>query len=82
MMDYDIVEARHAGGYVVWLRFRDGTAGEINLERELYGPVFEPLRDLSIFRQFAIHPEFQTLVWPNGADFAPEFLHDSVRVTA
>ena len=81
-MDYDIVEARHVGGYVVWLRFRDGTAGEINLERELYGLVFEPLRDLSVFGQFAIHPEFQTLVWPNGADFAPEFLHDSVRVTA
>ena len=81
-MHYDVVEARHVGGYVIWLRFRDGTAGEINLERKLYGPVFEPLKDPVVFGKFAIHEEFHTLVWPNGADFAPEFLHDNVRVTA
>ena len=82
MMSYDVVEARYVGGFVIWLRFRDDTAGEIDLESELYGPMFEPLRDPSAFRQFQIHPEFQTLTWPNGADFAPEFLHDNVRVTA
>jgi Protein of unknown function (DUF2442) len=82
MMDYDVVEPRHVGGHVVRLRFRDGTAGEINLERELHGPLSEPPRDLSIFRQFAIHPEFQTPVWRSGADFAQEFLHDAVRITA
>jgi hypothetical protein len=81
-MNYDVVEARYVGGYVIWLRFRDGTTGEINLERELYGPVFEPLRDPAAFGKFVIHDEFHTLVWPNGADFAPEFLHDNVRVTA
>jgi hypothetical protein len=80
-MDYDIVEAHHVGGFVVWLRFRDGTAGEIDLERELYGPIFEPLRDPAVFSRFEIHNDFHTLVWPNGADFAPEFLHDHVRVT-
>ncbi len=82
MMPYDIVKARHVGGFVVWLRFRDGTEGEIDLEPELHGPVFEALRDPATFRNFRIHPEFQTLTWPNGADFAPEFLHDAVRVTA
>jgi hypothetical protein len=41
-----------------------------------------PLRDVEFFKTFAIHPEFQTLVWSNGADFAPEFLHDNVRVVA
>ena len=81
-MDYDILDAQYRGGYIVWLRFRDGTAGEIDLQPELHGPVFEPLHDPAVFRQFTIHPEFQTLVWPNGADFAPEFLHDNVRVTA
>jgi hypothetical protein len=80
-MDYDVIEARYVRDYVLWLRFRDGTAGEVDLAGELQGPVFQPLRDREYFKKFSIHPEFQTLVWPNGADIAPEFLHDAVRVT-
>ena len=81
IVDYHIVDARYVAGHVVWLRFRDGTSGEIDLAPALRGPVFEPLRDPAVFTQFQVHPEFHTLVWPNGADFAPEFLHDNVRVT-
>ena len=81
-MPYHVVEAHHVNGHVVWLRFRDGTSGEIDLGPALRGPIFEPLRDPAVFRQFAIHPEFHTLVWPNGADLAPEFLHDNVHVSA
>lgn len=81
-MDYDVLDAQYRGGYTVWLRFRDGTAGEIDLQPELHGEVFEPLRDPAVFRQFTIHPDFQTLVWPNGADFAPEFLHQRVQNNA
>ncbi len=81
-MDYHVVEARYVTGHVVWLRFRDGTSGEIDLGQALNGPVFELLRDPAVFRQFQVDREFHTLVWPNGADFAPEFLHDNVRVTA
>ena len=80
-MDYHIVEARYVAAHTVWLRFRDGTSGEIDLAPSLSGPVFEPLRDPEVFRQFRLHAEFHTLVWPNGADFAPEFLHDNLRVT-
>jgi uncharacterized protein DUF2442 len=61
---------------------RNGTAGEINLGPELRGPVFEPLRDPVLFSQFRIDPVLHTLVWSSGADFAPEFLHDNIRVTA
>ena len=79
-MDYDVIEARYVRDYIVWLRFRDGTSGEIDLGPELHGEVFEPLREPAVFQAFVI--KFDTLVWPNGADFAPEFLHDNIRVTA
>jgi hypothetical protein len=81
-MDYDVTDARYVTGHTLWLKFRDGTAGEIDLRPVLRGPVFEPLRDPVVFRQFTIHPEFHTIVWPNGADIAPEYLHDNVRMTA
>ena len=81
-MDYDVLEARYRGGHVVWLRFRDGTVGEIDLAPVLKGPMLEPLRDPGYFQGFQIDPEFYTLTWPNGADIAPDFLHEHVRVTA
>ncbi len=81
-MKYDVVEAKYVRDDVLWLRFRDGTSGEIDLGPALHGPVMEPLRDVQFFGEFRIHPEFQTPVWPHGADFAPEFLYEKVSVTA
>ena len=77
-----LVEVRYVRDYVLWLRFSDGLVGEVDLAAELDGPVFEPLRDLAAFRDVRLHPELHTVVWHNGADFAPEFLHDRVRVPA
>ncbi len=78
-MDYDVLEARYLRDFTVWVRCRDGSAGEVNLRPVLRGPVFEPLHNPIYFRQFRVDPECHTLVWPNGADIAPEFLHDAVR---
>lgn len=65
--------------YTLWLRFDDETEGEVHLESELWGEVFEPLKEPSFFATVRLHPELGTVVWPNGADFAPEFLHDLVH---
>ncbi len=78
-MTVQVTEARHRGDHRVWLRFDDGTVGEIDLAEELDGEVFEPLRDPEYFARFVVD---ETLMWPNGADFAPEFLHAQVRSAA
>ena len=81
-MLYRLVEARFVREFTLWLRFSDGIEGEVDLSDELDGPIFEPLKDPEVFRSFQLHPELHTVTWPNGADFAPEFLHDQVRVPA
>ncbi len=77
-----IVEARYVSAHTVWVRFDDGAEGEIDLSAELHGEVFQPLRNVDYFRAFSVHPELKTLVWPNGADFAPEFLRSTLKVAA
>jgi Protein of unknown function (DUF2442) len=63
-------------GFVVRLGFDDGTVREIDLEAELWGPVFEPLRDdPQLFRQVRVDEELGTIVWPNGADLDPDVLY-------
>jgi hypothetical protein len=78
-MDYDVLEARYVGGFTVWVRCRDGSAGEVDLTPVLWGEVFEPLKDPAYFQTFVLDPECHTIVWPNGADVAPEYLHAAVN---
>ncbi len=57
------------------MRFADGTEGDVDLEAELWGEVFEPLKNLANFRDFRLDVELNTVTWPSGADLAPEFLY-------
>jgi hypothetical protein len=69
-------------GFRLRLAFDDGTVREIDLEDELWGPVFEPLRhDPQLFRQVSVDDELGTIVWPNGADMDPDVLHGDAAST-
>ena len=81
-MQPHLIEVQHIRDYVLGLRFSDGLAATIDLREELYGSVFEPLKNPEFFKQVAIHPVLHTLYWPNGADFAPEFLRSAVQTSA
>jgi hypothetical protein len=80
-MYYNVIAAKHVRDYIVWVKFEDGAEGEIDLSGELWGPVFEPLKQPDYFRKVAV-AEYGTIAWPNGADIAPEYLYERVRVTA
>lgn len=77
-----VKEARYLHDYVIWLRFNDGAVGEVDLKEELYGEVFEPLKDLERFKDFKVDSDLETIVWGNGADLAPEFLYEKMKVLA
>jgi hypothetical protein len=78
----DVIEAEYLRDFIIWVKFEDGSEGEIDLSAELYGPMFEPLKDVDYFKQVRVDPELGTIVWPNGADLAPEFLYEKVHVHA
>jgi hypothetical protein len=66
----------YAGGYRLRVTFNDGVIKEVDLHAELSGPVFKPLKDVQFFREVRLNQDTGTVEWPNGADFAPEFLSE------
>ena len=66
----------HLGEFTLRIEFSDGSIREVDLADELSGEVFEPLRDPAVFSQVQVNPNTGTIEWPNGADLAPEFLHE------
>ncbi len=72
-----VVGATYEGKHRIHLAFSDGTDAIVDFQRWLVGPVFEPLRNTAYFRRFFI--ESGTVVWPNGADIAPETLYEAAQ---
>ena len=77
-----VVTVKHVRDYTLHLCFADGVEGDLDLTEELDGEIFRPLKEIEYFRQVRVNPELHTIVWPNGADFAPEFLYERIRVAA
>ena len=71
-----VTDVRYLEDYKLELSFNDGVIKEVDLKGELYGEVFESLREVEYFKQVVVNEETNTIEWPNGADFAPEFLHE------
>ena len=77
-----VKKAFYVSDYTIHILFSDGIEGDVDLGDELYGDIFKPLKNKSYFSRVSVHPEFHTLCWPNGADFAPEFLYDKLQIPA
>jgi hypothetical protein len=75
-----IIEASVRGPHLLRLAFSDGTRKTVDVGPLLSGPVFEPLKDPGYFAQVSLDPVCGTVVWPNGADFAPEALWELAEV--
>jgi hypothetical protein len=69
-----VIAVEYLESYQLKLRFNNGIEGIVDLEAELHGEIFEPLNDKNLFQQVFVTT--RTIEWPNGADFAPEFLFE------
>lgn len=71
-----VIGVTYLEDYKLRLEFSDGVVKDVDLKDELYGEVFEPLKDIKFFKQVAVNSDISTIEWPNSADFAPEFLYE------
>ncbi len=74
-MTPDVKAAIALEPYVVRVVFADGEVRDVDIEPILDGPVFGPLRDQKLFGRVAIDETGDTIVWPNGADLAPDVIY-------
>jgi hypothetical protein len=75
-----VIRAEYCGEFKIRLRFNDGIEGTVDFSDWLTGPVFEPRKDRAYFVRFFVAGG--TVAWPNGADIAPETLHERARASA
>ena len=76
-----VVDVKYVRDYIIWVRFNDGIDGEVDLSADLEGEVFGSLKDKDLFKTVKVDPLLQTIVWDNGADLAPEFLYDNLKIS-
>jgi hypothetical protein len=74
-----VKSVRYVSGYKLEVVFTDGLSAVVDLEQELYGPLFSTLKNVDLFRQAIANPDTHTVEWPNGTDLAPEYLYNLAR---
>ena len=73
-MFLEINKAEYLGDYKIRLWFNNDEVRVVDLANSLQGEAFLPLRNKDFFKRFFIR--FNTIVWENGAEFAPEYLYE------
>jgi hypothetical protein len=73
-MFLEVIEAKYLDNYRLSLTFNNGEQKTVDLQNELNGSVFAPLKQLDYFKKFQI--KYNTVEWENGADYAPEYLYE------
>jgi hypothetical protein len=77
---YSVTNFEIVAPYTLRLTYDDGAVNTIDFLPVLRGELFSPLRDLNFFNQVRLDSEAGNIVWPNGADFDPETLHEWEKV--
>ncbi len=78
----DITDAAVVRHGVLRLTFADGLTGEVEVLDRMRGSVFADARTPEGFAKVTIDRETGTVVWPGGADLAPDTLYERVRTGA
>jgi Protein of unknown function (DUF2442) len=75
----DITVAEVVRHGVLRLTFANGLCGEVDVLDRMRGPVFEDARTSEGFAKVEVDTETGTVIWPGGADLAPDTLYERIR---
>ncbi|HBG77543.1 MAG TPA: DUF2442 domain-containing protein [Phycisphaerales bacterium] len=70
-----VTDVAYLSDYRLKVWFGDRSVKVVDLQPYLDGPIFEPLKNFDFFRKVTVNHDIDTIVWPNNADFAPDFLY-------
>jgi hypothetical protein len=73
---HSIKKAKYIKEYKILIDFGMNQNRLVDLKNHLEGEVFEPLTDVTQFKNFRVDSDIETIVWENGADMSPDFLFD------
>ncbi|HBU08298.1 MAG: hypothetical protein A2Y42_01640 [Omnitrophica WOR_2 bacterium GWB2_45_9] len=71
-----IINVSYLDGYKLKLKFENNEYKVVDLQSYLEGKIFEPLKNISYFKSVTLNRDIDTVVWPNNADFSPDFLYE------
>jgi Protein of unknown function (DUF2442) len=75
-MYWDVVEVRPERGYRLFVRFKDGLEGSVQLRREELTGALAPLADVEFFEQVFV--DCGAVAWPGEIDLAPDAMYAEI----
>lgn len=78
-----ILQAEYLKEYMIQVTFNDGTGGVANFMDKIFQDkreIVQSLKDVALFKSFTV--KAHTITWPNGLDFAPEFIKSLISTSA
>lgn len=76
MIPWRVTRLKVLPGHRLEVAFADGLSGVVDLSKDRFDGVLAPLVDETFFAQARIDDGVVT--WPNGAEIAPDAMHDEV----
>jgi hypothetical protein len=73
---WDVVEVKPEPGDCLFIRFKDGQRGRVQLRREDLTGALAPLLDVQFFEQVFI--DYGAVAWPGEIDLAPDAMYAQV----
>ena len=75
-MHWDVVEVKPEANYCLFLRFKDGLSGRVQLDPREFTGVLSPLADVEFFNR--VYVDGGAPAWPGEIDFAPDALYRQI----